>query len=264
MEMLLWKCSYGKCNLTIIAFAIHNHCKCNLTIIANAKITIFWLDKPRGLVYYASIMLQIKDAGSLIKVLGDAGIPNAKSVYLSRKRKIAEETGLSGMKLFDAVKSYFNATVSEHDKKTFMANLEKVAPPDPEKLNKKVKNTAEAVLAKLAQKKCSLGVSVDWVMQHMDDPRPDTDEVPSLAAWSLRAWAMSSPTARSEFYRTFACKRLPTQRMIEIQERMKDDGHSIDARILEIISKHEAADDGVLSESPEGFEGESEVSSEAY
>lgn len=242
---------------------------------------------------------------ALTKALIAAGYSDPKEVYLTTKGIVSAETGLEKQELFvelgrilrpvvsglvefseehvydelsrrgeeapagepggDEEKAPAQEAKKESCEKSTVTSAPPVAPFLPLSRPKRLGALSSSVFKALSSRKCTLGEAVDWVMQHLDDPEPDMIQVPSLAAWSLRAWAGTNAITRSEFYRTFACKRLPTQRMIEIQERMRDDGRDIDARILEVIAKREALDsDDVLSESSEDSDGEYDLPEEYY
>jgi len=195
----------------------------------------------------------------LIAAISEAGHPDAKSAYLRKKKELAL-AGLAGLDLFDSVIESFGPVLRGE---VFQAPERK--PAVEEVIEPEVELPIDDGLRELQKRTCSAGKTVDWVMQNLDAVDLKFSEIPSLGAYSLRNWARTNPLTRSEFYRIFGCKRLPATRLIDIQDRMKDDGHDLDEKILAVIRAEEIEDDESLLEggSEESY-GESEVSQESY
>jgi hypothetical protein len=78
----------------------------------------------------------------------------------------------------------------------------------------------------ISRKACiKIGQAIRWAFDHLEGDWLQPRDAPSIGAWSLREWARSSPTARTEFYRLFAAKMssIPSEDMSSPQRMTKRD-----------------------------------------
>ncbi len=80
-----------------------------------------------------------------------------------------------------------------------------------------------------AGKDCPEHVAIRWVAEHLEcDPTAvKPEEAPSARAWGLYRWATRSPTNRNRFWESHYTKILESQKTIDTQSRMSDDGSSV-------------------------------------
>lgn len=48
--------------------------------------------------------------------------------------------------------------------------------------------------------------AIEWTLDHLDCEWVESSDAPDATSWSLLRWARSSPSARSEFHRSYAGK----------------------------------------------------------
>ena len=75
-----------------------------------------------------------------------------------------------------------------------------------------------------------------WVAEHLDADWITPADAPSPGAWSMRVWARSSPSARSDFYKTFVAKIVMPPQEVAQREQEKNEAHN---RYLLKLLKHE-------------------------
>jgi len=65
-----------------------------------------------------------------------------------------------------------------------------------------------------------------WASEHLDDDWITPADAPSAGAWSMREWARSNMSARSEFYKTFVAKLvMPPQEAARREKEENDAQH---------------------------------------
>lgn len=120
-------------------------------------------------------------------------------------------------------------------------------PPDAQPV---VKATPEVDLQALQGKPAvSVVQAAAWAFEHLDADWIKPADAPSPGAWSLREWARSSMTARSEFYRTFVAKIvLPPQeeaRQAEAERQKRPKANATTADLIDRLlgGRKEQSDD---------------------
>jgi hypothetical protein len=94
------------------------------------------------------------------------------------------------------------------------------APPAP------AKSPAIDLSALKGKKPIPVALMAAWVAENLDADWITPADAPSPGAWSMREWARSSPSTRSEFYKTFVAKIvMPPQEALRRQKEEKDADH---------------------------------------
>jgi hypothetical protein len=114
----------------------------------------------------------------------------------------------------------------------------------------------EVVVEGKGGRRLTMRRAVEWVFDALGREGLTEGDAPSPGAWSMWCWATASAGNRSEFYRSFAVKLLPSRTQIEA-EGDGDDGGEIAERVLAKLFPGE-----LLAEGAGGSEGEPSVESE--
>lgn len=83
-----------------------------------------------------------------------------------------------------------------------------------------------------------------WAFEHLDTDWIEPADAPSAGAWSMREWARSSMTARSEFYRTFVAKLVlpPQEEAREAEEAAEAHNRELHRRLFGDLKPDPEAD----------------------
>lgn len=84
-----------------------------------------------------------------------------------------------------------------------------------------------------------VAVAAAWAYENLDADWITPADAPSLGAWSMREWARSSPSTRSEFYKTFVAKIVlpPQEQERTKKEKKKDHDRELRQRLFGEIDR---------------------------
>lgn len=89
----------------------------------------------------------------------------------------------------------------------------------------------------------SMAIEVRWVFENLSNENANMDDCPSAGAWGLFEWAKSHPSCKTEFYKTFAAKLIPSKADIDSSRRYFDDNRKVMAK-LEAFERSMMEDQG--------------------
>lgn len=88
-----------------------------------------------------------------------------------------------------------------------------------------------------------------WVAEHLDADWITPADAPSPGAWSMREWARSSPSTRSDFYKTFVAKIVMPPQEEAQREQERNDAHT--AHLLNLLKREPDPPEPSMSEEEE-------------
>lgn len=86
---------------------------------------------------------------------------------------------------------------------------------------------------------CATTDSLHWVIENLEKSVVHKQDAPSNTAWTLYKWASSNPINRADFINRSWGKLIPSNKQLENEDRMRDDGRDIQDLIASILAMHQ-------------------------